>query len=56
MIISWTMVLILIAILLIGIGSQYVPDLSPRGKMWTIVICFIAAACVVLYYAGVLRA
>lgn len=48
------MILILVAILLVGIGVQYIPDFSPRAKMWTIVICFIAAALVVLYYAGVL--
>lgn len=56
MTISITMILILVALLIIGIGIQYIPDLSPRAKGWTTFILFIIAGLVVLFYAGVLRA
>lgn len=55
MTISLVMILILLAILIFGIGFwQYAPA-GPRAKAWVAFACFVLAACVVLYYAGVLR-
>lgn len=50
------MILWLIALLIIGIGVQFIPDLSPRAKGWITFFLCLAAGLVVLFYAGVLKA
>lgn len=55
MVISWTMILILLAFLCLGIGFYYWSPAGPRTKMWFVFALFVIATFVILYYAGVLR-
>lgn len=55
MTLSLGMILWLVALLIVGIGVQYIPDLSPRAKGWITFGLCLWAAVIVLYYAGALR-
>lgn len=55
MTISAVMILILIAILIFGIGFYRFAGVSPTVKNWVMVILFLIATLVILYYAGALR-
>lgn len=55
MTISATMLFILLAILVIGVGWWFYGPGGPRTKTWVVFGCFVVAAGVILFYAGVLR-
>lgn len=55
MTISAVMILILVAILIFGIGFYRFAQVGPNTKNWVMLILFLIATLVVLYYAGALR-
>lgn len=55
MAISLGMVYWLVALLIVGIGVTFIPDISPRAKGWTIFFLCLVGGLVILYYAGALR-
>lgn len=55
MVISLAMILILIAILIFGLGFYRFAPVSPNAKNWIMLVLFLIATLVVLYYAGALR-
>lgn len=55
MVISLAMILILLAILLLGIGIYRFAQIEPNSKNWIMLLLFVVAVLVILYYAGVLR-
>ena len=55
MVISTTLVFILLALFLIGVGVWLFAPIGPRSKAWIVFGLFVIGALVLLHYAGWLR-
>lgn len=55
MTLSLAMILILIAILIFGIGFYRFAQVGPNTKNWVMLLLFVIATLVVLFYSGALR-